>query len=303
MTSFPYCWRSPELYKKVMEDYAYFMITGFSGPFGYIHKSVYENLDWPSYWDINREDRTVTLTKASSFDERTDALRETLLYNHEHRTVPHLQKWSDDIFGLHTTEGDHIANMNILGSAVLGATSANVQLIAWTATDNGRMYWLQRRSMNRIIHPGKLDNTAGGGLGPGESPFEAMVREAHEEASIPESYAREHLVSCGTVTYHLITNADGSPGSQAHVQHTFEMELPPDIIPTPYDNEVEDYITMTEQEVLVALFGVEFKLIVGSLWLDHFIRHGIITPENEENFSEIRSRIHRDITLFRLEDD
>lgn len=39
----------------------------------------------------------------------------------------------------------------------------------------------------------------------------------------------------------------------------------------------------------------EFKPNCALLMLDFFIRHGILTAENEKDFEEIKSRIHRDI--------
>jgi hypothetical protein len=41
----------------------------------------------------------------------------------------------------------------------------------------------------------------------------------------------------------------------------------------------------------------EFKPNCALLILDFFIRHGILTPDNEKDFDEIKRRIHRDIEL------
>lgn len=81
---------------------------------------------------------------------------------------------------------------------------------------------------------------------------------------------------------------------------TYEMELPKDMIPKPFDGEVEKFITMDEQEIRVALFQDDFKPLVGVLWLGHFYRHGMITAENEKNFVEICTRLHRKHDMFKL---
>lgn len=93
---------------------------------------------------------------------------------------------------------------------LLGTIVTGVQLIAWTETPEGRRNWLQRRSTRKNVHPGKLGVTAGGNSAAGERPIDSIVREAFEETSFPEDYTRAHIQSCGTITYHLATNSDGS---------------------------------------------------------------------------------------------
>ncbi|KAH7146166.1 NUDIX hydrolase domain-like protein [Dactylonectria macrodidyma] len=224
--------------------------------------------------------RTVTLTAAGTFEERS--------------------RLTSEQCAVRTADGEHVLHMSIMGSGMLGTVVPGVQLIAWTETENHRRYWLQRRSARKNVHPGKLDVTAGGNFAAGERPIDGIVREAFEEASIPEDYTRNNIRSCGTISYHLATNGDGSPGSQPHVQYAYEMELPNGMIPKPSDGEVEEFITMDEQEIRAALFQDDFKPIVGVLWLGHFYGHGMMTAENEKNFEEICSRLHRKHDLFKL---
>ena len=188
--------------------------------------------------------------------------------------------------------------MNLLGADILGTVVSGVTLIAWTRTDQGRQYWLQKRSQVKVHHPGKLDTTASGGIQLNERPIDAMIREAAEEASIPEDVARKYLVSCDTISYHIAINHDGSPGSCPHIQYTYELELPPGLVPRPHDNEVDNFVSMDEHGVRDALVGDDFKMIVGAIWLGHFCRHGVLRPEEDENYNEICSRLHRQHDLF-----
>lgn len=41
----------------------------------------------------------------------------------------------------------------------------------------------------------------------------------------------------------------------------------------------------------------EFKPNCALLVIDFFIRHGILTAENEKDYDEIKKRIHRDIVF------
>lgn len=281
-----------------MTEYYYFLIKGYEKPFGYIHKSIFDQIDWSEYWHVDTENRFLTLLEADSVEERSRRVQETLWNAHQARKLDMVKKWTDEQFSLYSQDGEHVLDMSLLGSGVFGAVCSGVTLIAWTQTDHGRKYWLQRRSKNKNVHPGKLDTTAGGNIQLNEKPTDAMIREAREEASIPEEYSRAHLISCGTISYHLAANSDGSPGSQPHVQATYEMEFNADIVPKPFDHEVESFVQMTEAEIRESLFGDEFKMIVGVSWLGHFIRRGILKPEDDIHFEEICSRLHRKHDFF-----
>jgi len=57
----------------------------------------------------------------------------------------------------------------------------------------GELY-LQKRSATKDIQPGKWDTSVGGHVSPGETPIEALRREAHEELGlnnlVPESLGK-----------------------------------------------------------------------------------------------------------------
>ena len=46
-------------------------------------------------------------------------------------------------------------------------------------------------------------------------------------------------------------------------------------------------------DVKKALLGGQFKIDAALVWIDFFIRHGIISSDNEPDLQEIYSRIHR----------
>jgi 8-oxo-dGTP pyrophosphatase MutT (NUDIX family) len=87
-----------------------------------------------------------------------------------------------------------------------------------------------------------LDNTVAGGIAAGEDPFESLVREADEEASLPEEIVRKDTKACGTVTYIHVRDerAGGEIGFiQPECQFVYDLELPADVVPKPNDSEVE----------------------------------------------------------------
>ena len=82
---------------------------------------------------------------------------------------------------------------------------------------------------------------------------------------------------------------------QPECEHVYDLELPADMIPKPNDLEVEKFYLWTVEEVQEALGKGEFKPNCALLMLDFFIRHGILTRENEKDYAEIKRRLHREL--------
>ncbi|KAK0910906.1 hypothetical protein LTR02_003604 [Friedmanniomyces endolithicus] len=95
---------------------------------------------------------------------------------------------------------------------------------------------------------------------------------------------------------HLYTYP-GFPGEQGlvvpNVDFIYDMELPPDVVPKPQDGEVGEFYCMSVEEVQAALLREEFKPEPAAVLIDFLIRHSFITPENEPEFVEITTRLHR----------
>jgi 8-oxo-dGTP pyrophosphatase MutT (NUDIX family) len=141
-----------------------------------------------------------------------------------------------------------------------------------------------------------LDNAVAGGIASGESPFESLVRECGEEASLDEEFVRSSARACGTVTYWYIRDerAGGETNlMQPEVQYVYDLELPEDTIPKPGDDEVEEFYLWGVEEVQEAMRRGEFKPNCALVVLDFLVRHGILTTENERDYIEIVSRLHR----------
>jgi 8-oxo-dGTP pyrophosphatase MutT (NUDIX family) len=141
-----------------------------------------------------------------------------------------------------------------------------------------------------------LDNAVAGGIASGESPFESLVRECSEEASLEEVLVRERARAAGTVTYWYVRDerAGGETGLlQPEVQYIYDLELPEDVIPKPGDDEVEEFYLWSVEEVQEAMRRGEFKPNCSLVVLDFLVRHGILTEANERDFIEVVSRLHR----------
>ena len=143
-----------------------------------------------------------------------------------------------------------------------------------------------------------LDNTFGGSLRSRERLIDCIVRESAEEGSLPEKYIRANIKACGTISYQMSRTDDGRPGFQHQIQYLYEIELSEDVVPKPFDGEVEGFLLKALDKVRDALARGEFKPNCAMTWIAYLIRHRIVDAENEPDFLEVCARLHWKGELF-----
>ena len=298
--SFPYYRDDPSSFKKFIENYHTFRINGFDAKFGHIPNSIVEKFPWPEgVWEIDRDARTVTLKtpRDATVTERSELMLQALSAAVKSDTFQVLRGWRNELYPIYGPGKELVANIERSGSNLFGVLTYGVHMTVYTKDEKeGLKIWVAKRSKTKQTYPGMLDNSVGGGMSTGEQPFESVVREAMEEASLPEHIVRNNAKCTGCVTYTYIRDAraGGETGLlQPECEYVYDLEIEPTVTPKPGDSEVEDFRLWTVDEVREALWNGEFKPNCAIVLIDFFIRHGIITPENEKNYMEIIARIHR----------
>jgi 8-oxo-dGTP pyrophosphatase MutT (NUDIX family) len=210
-----------------------------------------------------------------------------------------LSGWRNELYPVYGENGEVIYSIERSASALFGVATYGVHMMAFVKSpysSHGIKLWVPRRSATKQTYGGMLDNTVAGGLATGEKPFEALVREAAEEASLPADVVSKNVTSHGHITYSYIRDAraGGEVGLiQPEVEYVYDLELPADVVPKPCDTEVEQFYLWTVEEVQECLRNGEFKPNCAMVLLDFFIRRGILTKENEKDYDEIKQRLHR----------
>ena len=113
-----------------------------------------------------------------------------------------------------------------------------------------------------------------------------------------EGLIRKEAHAAGTVTWFNISDerAGGQPGlMNPGVLYVYDLEVSQDVVFKPVDNDVYAFHLMDVQQVKDAMSRGEFKPASASVMMDFFIRHGLVTYENEENYTQIVSRLHRSL--------
>jgi len=269
---------------------------------GYVLPEVAEHLPPSPEWERHDGNKELTFKPADTPSDsknaaahRTARLASFLQSVREAKIFRVLDGWRNELYPVYGPQRQLLFSMERSASALFGIVTYGVHVTAYTQTADGMKLWTPRRAPTKQTYPNMMDNTVAGGLSTGERPFECLVRESMEEASLPEDVVKK-AQACGTMTYFYVRDerAGGEVGlCQPECQYVYDLELPADVVPRPGDNEAVDFQLLTVEEVRLAMAAGRFKPNCALLLVDFFVRHGIITAENEPDYLEIVSRLHR----------
>jgi len=160
----------------------------------------------------------------------------------------------------------------------LGIRSYGVHLNGWRRADGATMLWIGRRALDKRVAPDKLDNLVAGGIGFGHGVADTLVKEAAEEAALPQTLiAKARPV--GAITYRL----EVGQGVRDDVLFVYDLEVPDEVTPRNTDGEIAEFMLMPASAVLERVrAGDDFKFNVNLVQIDFALRHGFLTPEDPE---------------------
>ena len=160
----------------------------------------------------------------------------------------------------------------------LGVKAYGVHLNGYVRDGGQIKLWVGKRADDRPIEPGKLDHLVAGGLPSHISPFDNLMKEAAEEASIPKELARR-AKPAGALAYRMELNRH----LRDDTLFVYDLELPASFTPHNHDGEIASFELMSLEKVERILAETEdFKFNVGLVVIDFMIRMGHLTPERED---------------------
>lgn len=180
--------------------------------------------------------------------------------------------------------------------SLFGIVGRGAHMTVYTRTNDGLKFWVPRRAADKSAYPDMLDQAVAGGVARGESPLECITREAGEEAGLSPGAVREGAVAAGTVSWFNISDerAGGEVGlMNPGILYVYDLEVEGGLDFRPVEGDIQKFNLMGLDQVLAALRKNEFKPSCAMVMLDFLVRHGIVTAENEDNYGEIVSRLHR----------
>ncbi|PNS14828.1 hypothetical protein CAC42_2057 [Sphaceloma murrayae] len=261
---------------------------------GWLFSGTVNRLPWTDQFEVDHSAKTIRIPYNAREDHETLAIAEFLDLSRAH--FPSLAHWEPEFYRIWGVER-HI-RIARGGSALLGIQTMGIQMTGYVFDERTTEMniWVPRRSANRRSHPGKMDNTVGGGTTADEQHFETMIREAREEASFPQDYMREHARFIGSISYFFVrppSPDDGLVQIDRSLQYIYDIELPSHIIPKPSDGEVEAFYLWSIPQTMSALQQGQFKSNAAVTLIDFLIRHGYINSTDEPELEEITKLIRR----------
>ncbi|TDM09141.1 MAG: DUF4743 domain-containing protein [Ideonella sp. MAG2] len=227
---------------------------------------------WPQWVHLTAD--AVCLTLGDSPEART---RHWADMNAGLRAQGLIRAWRDEPYGVWDAQGVCHATIERAASRFWGTLTLGAHCNGYVADEHGRPthLWVAKRSLSKPTDPGRLDNLIGGGVPLGQSPWEALQREAFEEAGLgPEEIAQ---ATPGSV---IELHCDIPEGLQREHLHVFDLRLAPGRTPVNQDGEVAWHQCWPVADALAAAAQGQMTVDAALATLDFAVRWELIEPSN-----------------------
>jgi len=169
-----------------------------------------------------------------------------------------------------------------------GVKSFGVHLNGFVRRPEGPALWVGTRAPDKRVAPNKLDHLVAGGMAHGDSARATLVREADEEAAMPGELARAAR-PVGALSYLCA----GEGGLRDDTLFIYDLDVPSSFTPECRDGEIVRFELMDAGEALRRVRDTDaFKFNVAVVMIDFFIRHGLVTPDDEPHYPELLQALH-----------
>ncbi|HSU05602.1 MAG TPA: DUF4743 domain-containing protein [Acetobacteraceae bacterium] len=185
-------------------------------------------------------------------------------------------RWRGEAFDVRADpDGPALGQIDRGALPVFGIEAIGVHVNGLIERADGLHLWIARRAADKALDPGKLDHIVAGGVPAGLTPEATLVKEAHEEAGIPDQLARRS-VHVGVIRYAM----ERPEGLRRDLLHCYDLALPPTFQPHPLDGEVQSFELWPLARVLETVRSSdEFKFNVNLVLIDLALRRGAISGD------------------------
>ena len=182
-------------------------------------------------------------------------------------------RWRNEAFDVRAAANAPVLAMLDRGALpAFGVEAQGVHVNGLVRRADGLHLWIAHRSRTKLLDPGKLDHLVAGGVPAGLSPAQTLIKEAAEEAAVPEALAASAR-QVGIVSYAM----ERPEGLRRDRLYCYDLTLPEDFTPHPADGEVEAFELWPIERVLADVRHTDaFKFNVNLVLIDLFLRQGLI---------------------------
>ncbi|MGE5475455.1 MAG: DUF4743 domain-containing protein [Bacteroidales bacterium] len=173
--------------------------------------------------------------------------------------------------------------------SMFGVRAYGVHVNGITSEDGRPALWIAKRAVDKAVAPGKLDNMIAGGQPASLGLRENLIKEAAEEADVPEALALTAR-SVGAISY----CHEDAWGLKPDTMFCYDLEVPSGFVPRNTDGEIESFSRMGLEEVARRVRDSDdFKFNVNLVLIDFLIRHGQLCPDAEPDYLELVHGLRR----------
>lgn len=248
---------------------------------GWLRPSFADQLRrWPHVFEVNPA--YVTLhAKPDTPQGRTQAMAEV---TRDLARDGVILGWRDELISVsHHYAAPELLRLERAASRHFGVMAYAAHMSGLTRREGLTHAWISRRSPDKNVDPGKLDNLVGGRIAAGMSVDETLRKEAWEEAGIAPALLAD--VSClGAVRVEYSV----PEGLHREIMFVHDLWLPEDYKPVNQDGEVSEIRCMPVEEVLQAILAGDFTLDAGTVMIDGLLRLGAVLPEDRQYLDLLR---------------
>lgn len=167
--------------------------------------------------------------------------------------------------------------------SLFGIRAFGVHVNGIVRRPDGLHLWIGQRALDKTVAPGKLDNMVAGGQPMGLSLHQNLLKEASEEAGLPEAIATMAR-PVGAIAYCM----EDDWGLKPDVMFCYDLEVPADFTPVNTDGEMSGFTLMPVSEIAHRVKdSLDFKFNVNLVIIDFLIRHGFISPDHEPDYLDL----------------
>jgi 8-oxo-dGTP pyrophosphatase MutT (NUDIX family) len=230
-------------------------------PVGWVRPALAAAL--AAFPEIEAGPARVTLTAPAALQRIARALSASGFY-----------RWRNEVFDVRAVEdGPVLAVLDRGALPSFGVVSEGVHLNGLVRRGDGLHLWIARRSPTKQLDPGKLDHLVAGGISAGLSPAQTLVKEAAEEAAVPEALASTAR-RVGMVRYAM----ERPEGLRRDRLYCYDLVLAEDFVPRAADGEVAAFELWPVGRVLEVVRDTDdFKFNVNLVLIDLFLRERLIS--------------------------
>jgi 8-oxo-dGTP pyrophosphatase MutT (NUDIX family) len=182
-------------------------------------------------------------------------------------------RWRNEAFDVRAAaDAPVLAVLDRGALPAFGVEAQGVHVNGLVRRADGLHLWIAHRSRTKLLDPGKLDHLVAGGVPAGLSPAQTLIKEAGEEAAVPDALAATAR-QVGMVSYAM----ERTEGLRRDRLYCYDLTLPEDFVPHPTDGEVEAFELWPIERVLAGVRDTDaFKFNVNLVLIDLFLREGLV---------------------------